>query len=212
MRVRSRPELVVESGGGRGSGDDRDVRIAYRQSRVQGRIRPCEASGAHLSSPAVAANVTAATRALDRAGVGYQTHPYKIDGVGAAPSYGESVAATLGVEPGRVFKTLVAMVDGAPVVAIVPVDGQLDLKALAHAAGGKRADMAATGDAERLTGYVVGGISPFGQRRKLPIFVDLSAEEYESVYVSGGRRGLQIEVSPAVLTTFLTASLAPIRR
>jgi Cys-tRNA(Pro)/Cys-tRNA(Cys) deacylase len=212
MRVRSRPELVGESGGGRGGGDGRDVRIAYRQGRFQGRIRPGEAAGAHLSSPAVAANVTAATRALDQAGVGYQTHPYTIDGAGTAPSYGESVAATLGVEPRRVFKTLVAMVDGAPVVAIVPVDRQLHLKALAHAVGGKRADMAVPGDAERLTGYVVGGISPFGQRRKLPVVLDSTARDYQSVYVSGGRRGLQIEVSPAVLTTLLTASLAPIRR
>jgi Cys-tRNA(Pro)/Cys-tRNA(Cys) deacylase len=97
-------------------------------------------------------------------------------------------------------------------VAIVPVDSQLDLKALARAAGGKRAAMAEPGVAERLTGYVVGGISPFGQRRRLPVVVDSTAQGHESVYVSGGRRGLQIEVSPEALIGILTASLAPIRR
>jgi Cys-tRNA(Pro)/Cys-tRNA(Cys) deacylase len=163
-----------------------------------------------LSSPAVAASVTAATRALDRAAVTYTIHPYTAES--EAQTYGEMVASRLGVEPGRVFKTLVAMVDGSPVVAIVPVDGQLDLKALAHAAGGKRAAMAQPGVAERLTGYVVGGISPFGQRRRLPVIVDSTARQHESVYVSGGRRGLQIEVSPGALIDVLTASLAPIRR
>jgi Cys-tRNA(Pro)/Cys-tRNA(Cys) deacylase len=161
-----------------------------------------------LSSPAVAASVTAATRTLDRAAVSYRIHPYTVEG--EAPTYGEMVASSLGVEPGRVFKTLVAMVDGSPVVAIVPVDGQLDLKALAHAAGGKRAAMAEPGVAERLTGYVVGGISPFGQRRRLPTFLDRSALRHDTVFVSGGRRGLQLEVSPLSLTRMTGASAAPI--
>ncbi len=149
----------------------------------------------------MAANVTAATRTLDRAAIEYRVHPYRLeDDPGAAAStYGEMVAARLGVDPGRVFKTLVAMVDGSPVVAIVPVAGQLDLKALAHATSGKRAGMAEPGDAERLTGYVVGGISPFGQRRTMPVLLDSTAQQHQTVFVSGGRRGLQIELSPACL-------------
>ena len=162
----------------------------------------------------MAANVTAATRALDAAGVEYRIHPYTLesDPGTAASTYGEMVAARIGAHPGRVFKTLVAMVDGSPAVAIVPVNGQLDLKALAHATGGKRAEMAEPADAERLTGYVVGGISPFGQRRSLPVVLDSTAADQETVFVSGGRRGLQIEVSPDALVGVLSASLAPIRR
>lgn len=162
----------------------------------------------------MAGNVTAATRALDRAAVGYRVHPYRIEGDGGttASTYGEMVAARLGVDPDRVFKTLVAVVDGSPVVAIVPVAGQLDLKALAHATGGKRAGMAEPGDAERLTGYVVGGISPFGQRRRLPVVLDSTAQQHQTVFVSGGRRGLQIELSPGALVEVLSASVAPIRR
>jgi Cys-tRNA(Pro)/Cys-tRNA(Cys) deacylase len=142
----------------------------------------------------MASGNTLALLALARAQVAFQTHEYDL--TASEPSYGESVAATLGVPPARLFKTLVAEVDGKPVVAIVPVSRQLVLKALAGAAGGKRAKMAEAADAERWTGYVTGGISPFGQKRRLPFFVDASLSEHASVYVSGGRRGLQVEVAP----------------
>ena len=116
-------------------------------------------------------------------------------------SFGEEAAAALGVDVARVFKTLLADVDGALWVAVVPVGGQLDLKALAAAAGGKRAAMADPAAAERATGYVVGGISPLGQRRRHP-----------TVYVSGGRRGLDIELSPADLVALTEARTAPVSR
>jgi Cys-tRNA(Pro)/Cys-tRNA(Cys) deacylase len=114
------------------------------------------------------------------------------------------------VEPGRVFKTLVAEVDGDAVVGIVPVTGALSLKALARARGGKRAAMAAPADAERLTGYVTGGISPFGQRRRLPVVADESVHGWDTVFVSGGLRGLQLEVAPDDLVRVTGAASAPI--
>lgn len=124
--------------------------------------------------------------------------------------YGEAAAAALGVEPERVFKTLVATVDGQLTVGVVPVSGTLDLKALAAAGGGKRATMAEPAAAERATGYVTGGISPFGQRSRLPTVVDESASRWPSVYVSGGRRGLQVEVAPEDLVRATGATLARI--
>ena len=108
------------------------------------------------------------------------------------------------------FKTLVASVDGRHAVAIVPVDHQLSLKALARAAGGKRAHMAEARDAERLTGYVVGGLSPFGQKKRLPVFADQSAFEHGTVFVSGGQRGIQLEIAPALLQTLTAATPAPL--
>ncbi|MBB1242867.1 Cys-tRNA(Pro) deacylase, partial [Streptomyces durbertensis] len=132
---------------------------------------------------------TPATVALTRAGAEFTVHSYEHDP--AAASYGQEAAELMGVEPERVFKTLVAEVDGALTVAVVPVAGTLDLKALAAAVGGKRAVMADPAAAERTTGYVRGGISPLGQRKRLPTVVDASAAAFETVCVSAGRRGLE---------------------
>jgi Cys-tRNA(Pro)/Cys-tRNA(Cys) deacylase len=126
------------------------------------------------------------------------------------PNYGAAVAGVLGQEQGRVFKTLVTEVDGALTVAVVPVSGDVDLKALAGAAGGKRAAMADRGLAEKTTGYVRGGISPLGQRKRLPTVIDASVEGYETVFVSAGRRGLQVELAPADLIRLTDAVTAPI--
>jgi len=127
-------------------------------------------------------------------------------------SIGEEAAQALGVAADRVFKTLVAEVDGQLWVAVVPVPAQLDLKALAAAAGGKRAALAQSAAAERATGYVVGGISPLGQRRSLPTAVDASALAHPTVYVSGGRRGMDVELAPADLVRLTSARVAPISR
>ena len=126
--------------------------------------------------------------------------------------YGGVAAAALGVDPARVLKTLVTRVDGALTVAVVPVSGSLDLKALAAAAGGRKAVMADPPDAERATGYVRGGISPLGQRRALPTVVDESALALGTVLVSAGRRGLQVELAPADLVRLTRARTAPIAR
>lgn len=153
---------------------------------------------------------TPATTALDRAGVRYRLHPYTHDP--SAQSYGLEAAAALGVEPGRVLKTLVVDVSGSLWVAVVPVDRSLDLKAVAAAVGGKRAVMADAVDAERATGYVVGGISPLGQRRRLPAVVDVSAFDHDTVLVSGGRRGLDVELSPSDLAALTGATAVAIAR
>ncbi|GGF58342.1 Cys-tRNA(Pro)/Cys-tRNA(Cys) deacylase [Marmoricola endophyticus] len=153
---------------------------------------------------------TPATRALSGAGLSYTLHPYDHDP--AAASYGTEAAAALGVPEAQVFKTLLADVDGELVVAVVPVSGRLDLKALAAAVGGKKAVMADPARAERATGYVVGGISPLGQRRRLATVVEESATALTTVYVSGGRRGLDIGVSPADLVRLLDARTAPVAR
>ncbi|MFW6092014.1 MAG: Cys-tRNA(Pro) deacylase [Actinomycetota bacterium] len=153
---------------------------------------------------------TPATTVLAKAGVPHALHPYEHRPT--ARSYGIEAAEALGVEPERVFKTLLADVDGDLVVAIVPVCGSLDLKAVASAHGGKRAGMAASAAAERATGYVVGGISPFGQRKRLPTIVDVTAMEHETVYVSAGKRGLDIELSPADLVRLTGAKTARIGR
>ncbi|EFE70057.1 MULTISPECIES: Cys-tRNA(Pro) deacylase [Streptomyces] len=153
---------------------------------------------------------TPATVALTAAGVPFTVHSYDHDP--SHPSYGEEAAEAMGVSPDRVFKTLVADVDGALTVAVVPVAGQLDLKALAAAAGGKRAAMADPALAERTTGYVRGGISPLGQRRALPTVLDESAVLHDTICVSAGRRGLEVELSPDDLTRLTSAVLAPIGR
>ncbi|MER5292499.1 Cys-tRNA(Pro) deacylase [Streptomyces pharetrae] len=153
---------------------------------------------------------TPATVALTAAGVAYTVHAYDHDP--SHPSYGEEAAEAMGVSPERVFKTLVADVDGTLTVAVVPVAGQLDLKALASAVGGKRAAMADPALAERTTGYVRGGISPLGQRKRLPTVLDASATSHETICVSAGRRGLEVELSPKDLTTLTNAVLAPIGR
>jgi Cys-tRNA(Pro)/Cys-tRNA(Cys) deacylase len=151
---------------------------------------------------------TPATVALTAAGIVYTIHSYDHDP--SHPSYGEEAAEAMGVSPDRVFKTLVADVDGALTVAVVPVAGRLDLKALAAAVGGKRAAMADPTLAERTTGYVRGGISPLGQPRKLRTVVDDSASAHATICVSAGRRGLEVELSPGDLTTLTAAVLAPI--
>jgi Cys-tRNA(Pro)/Cys-tRNA(Cys) deacylase len=153
---------------------------------------------------------TPATVALTQAGIDYTLHPYEHDP--RAESYGVEAAEALGVEPKRVFKTLMASLDGKLVVGIVPVTGQLDLKALARALGGSKAQMAEVTAAERATGYVAGGISPVGQKRPHPTVLDESATTYDSVYVSGGRRGLDIELSPTDLIKITYATTAPIAR
>lgn len=151
---------------------------------------------------------TPAVAQLDNAGVLHRLHPYELDDGAGTETYGESVAAVLGVDPARLFKTLVAEVDERPCVAIVPVSTRLSTKALARAAGGKRAALAGPDAAERLTGYVTGGISPFGRRRRLPVFVDETIELHPTVFVSAGRRGLQVEIAPADLVGLLEAAVA----
>lgn len=146
---------------------------------------------------------------LDRNRVPYRVHGYSHDPRQA--SYGAEAAAALGLEPARVFKTLVVQVDGQLTVAVLPVVAQLDLKALAAAVGAKKATMAEVAAAERATGYVTGGISPLGQRRRLPLVLDASAEPFESIYCSAGRRGLEIELAPADLIRLTAATLAPIQ-
>ncbi|WP_340538715.1 Cys-tRNA(Pro) deacylase [Nocardioides sp. GXZ039] len=153
---------------------------------------------------------TPATVALTRAGVDFVLREYHHDP--RAESFGLEAAEALGVDPERVFKTLLAEVDGALVVGIVPVTGQLDLKALAKAVGGRRASMADPAVAERATGYVVGGISPIGQKRRHPTLLDASALDHETVLVSGGRRGLDLEIAPADLVAVTGATTAEIGR
>lgn len=140
--------------------------------------------------------------------VAHRTHPYDVSP--EAPNYGALVAAALGVPAERVFKSLVTEVDGVLTVAVVPVTGELDLKALAAAVGGKRAALADRTVAERATGYVRGGISPLGQRKRLPTVLDESALRHDTVYVSAGRRGLQLELAPRDLVALTNASTARI--
>lgn len=151
---------------------------------------------------------TPATALLAKQNVTHRLHPYTVDP--DTPNYGAAVAQTLGQELQRVFKTLVTDVDGALTVAVVPVSGDVDLKALATAVGGKRAAMADRTLAERTTGYVRGGISPLGQRKRLPTVLDASATGYPTIFVSAGRRGLQVELDPADLVRLTGATVFPI--
>lgn len=157
--------------------------------------------------------MTPAVIELQRAGIEFTVHEFEHDP--AERSYGSAAARALGVEADRVFKTLLVDVTGSGggishVVGIVPVTAQLSLKELAAAVGAKRADMCAPAAAERLTGYVVGGISPFGQRKRLRTVIDETCELNDSIFVSGGRRGLDIEIAPAALMGVLGARAAPI--
>jgi Cys-tRNA(Pro)/Cys-tRNA(Cys) deacylase len=145
---------------------------------------------------------TPATTLLDRERVPYTIHEYEHDP--RAESYGLEAVEKLGLEPARVFKTLVADLDGTVTVCVVPVERQLDLRAL-----GKRAALARPQQAERATGYVVGGISPLGQRRRLPTIVDASALEHDTIHVSAGRRGLEIELDPRDLVRLTDARVLP---
>lgn len=164
-----------------------------------------------MSHKHAAGGNTPAVHALLEAGIAHTVHAYEHDPSGDL-GYGEEAALALGVDADQVFKTLCAYVDGRLTVGIVPVSGMLDLKALANAVGGKRAEMAPPADAERSSGYVVGGISPIGQRKRLPTVLDETAELYDVVYVSGGRRGLDIGLSPTDLTTVTDAIVAPIAK
>ena len=146
---------------------------------------------------------TPATVALARAGIEFRLHEYAHDP--RAESYGLEAAEALGLDPARVFKTLKATVDGRLATAVVPVSGQLDLKALARALGASRAAMADVVVAERATGYVAGGISPVGQRRPHPTVLDSTALDQPSVFVSAGRRGLDLEIAPADLVRITEA-------
>ena len=148
---------------------------------------------------------TPAIAAAARAGLVFTVHEYDHDP--RAESFGLEAVQKLGLDPARVFKTLVADVDGALIVAVVPVGGQLDLRAL-----GKRARMAEPKAAERATGYVTGGISPLGQRRALPTVVDESALAFETIHVSAGRRGLELELAPRDLVGLTGARVARIAR
>lgn len=159
---------------------------------------------------------TPAMVALERAGVEYAVHTYEhapeAAGGGRAPAYGEEAARRLGVDPARVHKTLCAEVDGSLVVAVVPVAASLDLKALAAAVGGKRARLADPAVAERATGYVRGGIAPVGQRRAHPTVLDEGAWAWPTVFVSGGRRGLEVELAPEDLQQVTGAVRAAVSR
>jgi Cys-tRNA(Pro)/Cys-tRNA(Cys) deacylase len=153
---------------------------------------------------------TRATQLLAGLGIGHTVHRYTHDR--AASSYGQEASEALGVPPERVFKTLIADVDGQLTVAVVPVSGSLDTKALAIAVGGKKAAMADPALAERASGYVTGGIAPLGLRRPLPVVVDESALGYPTVFCSAGQRGMEIELAPADLVTAAGATTAPIAR
>jgi Cys-tRNA(Pro)/Cys-tRNA(Cys) deacylase len=165
----------------------------------------------------MAAGATRAIDAVRRAAVQHAVHAYAVGDAtgrerGARPAYGDEAAAALRVDPRRIHKTLVATVDGGLVVAVVAVAGEVDLKALAGALGGRRAAMADVAEAERATGYIRGGISPLGQRRSLPTVVDAAAMTWPTIYVSAGRRGLQLEMSPADLVHLTDARVAAIAR
>jgi Cys-tRNA(Pro)/Cys-tRNA(Cys) deacylase len=151
---------------------------------------------------------TPATALLARLKIPFTLHPYEHDP--RAEAFGDEAAAALGVEPDRIFKTLIALIDGTLVCGVVPVAGRLDLKALAGAVGGKRGAMAEPAAAARATGYVVGGISPLGQKSRLKVVVDDSADRFDTVFVSAGKRGLQVELAPADLVRAAGATLARI--
>ena len=160
---------------------------------------------ATLATVEMAGKGTPAIVAAERAGIAFRVHDYAHDP--RAESFGTEAVEKLGIDPARVFKTLVADVDGTLTVAVVPVEAQLDLRSL-----GKRARMADPRAAERSTGYVTGGISPLGQRRRLPTVLDESALGFETIYVSAGRRGLEIELAPGDLAVLTNADRAPLAR
>lgn len=157
----------------------------------------------------MASQGTPATAALAAAGVSFMLRPYVHDP--AATSYGLEAAEVLGIEPARVFKTLMVEVEARLAVAIVPVSGNLDLKSVAAALGAKKAAMADPRAAERRTGYVLGGISPLGQRQPSPTVLDASALAFDAILVSGGRRGLDIELAPTDLVRLTNATVAAIK-
>ena len=151
---------------------------------------------------------TPATALLTKQKVPFTLHPYSHDP--RADGFGDEAAAALGIDATRIFKTLIATVDGRLVCAVVPVAGRLDLKALAAAVGGKRGEMADPAAAARATGYVVGGISPLGHRSRIPVVIDQSALAFDTMYVSAGKRGLQVELAPRDLVDVASATTAAI--
>lgn len=153
---------------------------------------------------------TPATKLLQQAGIDYEVHRYQVDP--RAGSYAEEAAAALGLDASLVFKTLVAEVDGSPVLALVPGDAQLDLKALAAALGGAKAQLAEQAHAQRITGYVVGGISALGTRRNLPVVADVALADVPKVYLSAGKRGLQVSLATVDLLALTRAEIAVIAR
>jgi Cys-tRNA(Pro)/Cys-tRNA(Cys) deacylase len=156
----------------------------------------------------VSARSTRATVAVQKAGVDFTVHEYAHDD--ATVAYGAEAVERLGLDPKRVFKTIVVLVKDKPAVAVVPVACEVDLKAVAIALGAKHATLASAADAQRVTGYVLGGISPIGQQRALPMFIDESAGDFATVFVSAGRRGLEIELAPDDLCTVAGATYAAI--
>ena len=155
--------------------------------------------------------MTPAVALAKKSGIDFRTHQYEHDP--QHPSYGEEAAEKLGLDPARVFKTLVISLDGKRLaVAVVPVAMKLDLKAAAKALGGKRAAMAEAKEVERATGYVLGGVSPLGQKRRLATIIDEAARVFDTLYVSAGRRGLEIELAPDDLCSLLDASYASLAR
>jgi Cys-tRNA(Pro)/Cys-tRNA(Cys) deacylase len=162
---------------------------------------------------------TQATRATDvarRAGIAFELHEYAHEARSTLREGGRGYAleavAVLGLDPDRVFKTIVVSLDGRLGLAVVPASAEVDLKATADALGGRRAAIAAPAEAERATGYVLGGISPLGTRRALPVAIDSSATAWATVHVSAGRRGLEIELAPGDLVSLTHAVVAPIAR
>jgi Cys-tRNA(Pro)/Cys-tRNA(Cys) deacylase len=154
------------------------------------------------------AKTTPATLMLDKAGVAYQLHSYDYDP--DADSIGLAAARALGVAPQIMLKTLIVLLDGKPACVVLPSDREVSMKKLAAALGGKRAEMCRPADAERVTGYHVGGVSPFGQKKRLPTVVDSAALEPSAVFVNGGQRGLQIQLAPADMVRALGATTAAV--
>ncbi len=186
-------------------------------ARVRGRSWAARSIADIDSIDAMPTGATPAILLVARAGVAHDILEYALpDRHGrerdARPDYGLEAAAALGLPPATVGKTLIGLVDGAPVAAVVPVDRHLDLKALATACGGRRAELADPAVAERLTGSVVGGISPLGSRRPLAVIVDASLMDHDRVCISAGRRGVQLRLAPADLVRLCTAKIADIAR
>ncbi len=152
------------------------------------------------------AKTSPATLFLDRSGVAYTLSTYDYDPAGGR--VGLQAAEALGADPARVLKTLMAEVDGRPVCVVLASDREVAMKKLAAAAGGKSAAMMKPADAERMTGYRVGGVSPFGQKRRVPTFLDAPAHDWDRVFVNGGGRGLQVELDPRDLVSCLEAQVA----
>ena len=155
--------------------------------------------------------MTPAIRAAKKAGITFGTFEYEHDK--QATSYGLEAAQATGQPPARIFKTLITKVDnGGLAVALVPVHQSLDLKVLASSLSAKKAQMAEATEAQRVTGYLLGGISPLGQKKRLPTVLDESARQFSTIFVSGGRRGLELELAPADLLSLTGGQLAPIAR